>query len=69
LYLGPAGQRCASPALEGGFCARHQPGAPVAEGAFGRPSRLMAAVLAILGMLWPLLSVVIREILRWIHSH
>src|SRR5271155_4700638 len=26
LYFGPQGQRCARPALEGGFCAQHGPG-------------------------------------------
>src|ERR1700734_2250543 len=27
LYLGPQGQRCDRAATEGGFCAKHQPGA------------------------------------------
>ncbi len=67
LYLGPSGQRCAKPALEGGFCAVHSPG----SGAAIAPNRkrVLAAVAAIIGILWPYVDDVVREIIRWMHSH
>ena len=67
LYLGPGGERCARPALPGGFCARHQPGGMLQP---GKPrAKLVAAVLGILGLLWPLLGDIVREVIRWIHTH
>ena len=67
LYLGPSGQRCAKPAIEGGFCAVHSP----ASGAAITPNRkrVLAAVAAIIGILWPYVDDVVREIIRWMHSH
>jgi hypothetical protein len=67
LYLGPSGQRCAKPALEGGFCAVHSHGSEAA----GPPNRkrVLAAVAAITGILWPYVDDVVREIIRWMHSH
>ncbi len=67
LYLGPGGERCGRPALKGGFCARHQPGG-VLQAAKPR-AKLVAAVLGILGLLWPLLGDIVREVIRWIHTH
>jgi hypothetical protein len=67
LYLGPSGQRCAKPALEGGFCAVHSPGSGVAITPNRR--RVLAAVAAIIGILWPYVDDVVREIIRWMHSH
>ena len=67
LYLGPSGQRCAKPALEGGFCAVHSPG----SGGAITPNRrrVLAAVAAIIGILWPYVDDLVREIIRWMHSH
>jgi hypothetical protein len=63
LDLGPAGQRCARPAQEGGFCAVHQP-----EGsAAGRPAvsaRRAGVIAAILALLWPILADIVRELIR-----
>ena len=68
LYLGPSGQRCDRRALEGGYCARHRPGATSLPKA--KPSRrTLAAIAAIAGVLWPLITDIVREILRWFHSH
>jgi len=67
LYLGPSGQRCARPALEGGFCAIHSPGSAAAITPNRR--RVLAAVAAIIGILWPYVDDVVREIIRWMHSH
>jgi hypothetical protein len=64
LYLGPEGQRCGERAFDGGFCAKHQPGAasPIAGG-----SKVVAASIGILGLLWPYLADLFREIIRLIH--
>jgi hypothetical protein len=68
LYLGPAGQRCNRDALDDEFCSVHQPGATAATiGAL--PKRTLAAIIAIAGILWPYISDLIRELVRWIHSH
>ena len=52
LYFGPAGERCSRPAIDGGFCARHQPlraavsllgaGRAPRSGNPGRPRRSLA---------------------------
>jgi hypothetical protein len=70
LYLGPRGQRCGNPAISGGFCARHEPselgGAKIASRGV---SRVVAAGIGILAAMWPILADLLREVLRWIHSH
>jgi hypothetical protein len=65
LYLGPSGQRCDEKAFEGGFCAKHQPGAapPITAA-----SKVVAASAGIIGLLWPYLADLVREIIRLIHS-
>lgn len=67
LYLGPKGQRCGNPAVAGGFCARHQPDAP--QAATRGVSRVVAAGIGIMAAMWPVLADLLREVLRWIHSH
>jgi hypothetical protein len=70
LYLGPRGQRCGNPAVSRGFCPRHEPselgGAKVASRGV---SRVVAAGIGILAAMWPILADLLREVLRWIHSH
>jgi hypothetical protein len=66
LYLGPEGQRCNRPALEGGFCSRHDPNAVKSK--ISVPSRVAAASLGILGVLWPYVADLVKEIIRWMHS-
>ena len=65
LYLGPAGQRCDQRAFEAGYCAKHQPGAapPIVAG-----SKVVAASFGIIGLLWPYLADLVREIIRLVHS-
>jgi hypothetical protein len=65
LYLGPAGQRCDERAFETGYCARHQTGAapPIVAG-----SKVVAASVGIIGLLWPYLADLVREIIRLINS-
>ena len=63
LYLGPAGQRCERRALEGGFCARHQPGGGVRLSAT-QLTRRTVGIVGVLAVLWPLLADLIREIIR-----
>jgi hypothetical protein len=70
LYLGPRGQRCGTPAVCGGFCARHQPGEPGGPKVAARGvSRVVAAGIGILAAMWPVIADVLREVLRWIHAH
>jgi len=67
LYFGPAGQRCDRPADPSGFCREHVgniEGKPSA-----RPGRVIAAIMAILALLWPVLGDVVQFILRWIRQH
>lgn len=54
LYLGPRGQRCMRPALEGGFCARHSPEAIRRE--IWIWSRRLAAILLTVALLWPIIA-------------
>ncbi len=68
LYLGPRGQRCGRRAVTGGFCAIHQPGA-ISLPKVGVSKKTLAAIAAIAGGLWPLIADLMREIMRWIHSH
>jgi hypothetical protein len=63
LYFGPAGQRCNRRAVEGGFCARHQPGGSQVL-SLPQISRRAVAVIGLLAVLWPVLADLIREILR-----
>jgi hypothetical protein len=67
LYLGPSGQRCGRRAVAGGFCQTHRPDRP--QSAATNPGRFWAAAAAIIGLLWPYLEFVVREIIRWAHSH
>jgi hypothetical protein len=72
FYLGRAGERCNRPAVAGGFCSRHQPGGlPKSATANlpAKPSRILAAILAFLGILWPLVSPLVHAMVRWIHRH
>ena len=63
LYLGPSGQRCGRRALEGGFCALHQPGAKRLPS--GKPSgKRIAAVIGALVALLPWLVDLVRELIR-----
>lgn len=66
LYFGPSGQRCDRPALEGGFCSKHDPN--VVAHKVSVPARVAAASLGILGVLWPYVADLAREIIRWIHA-
>jgi hypothetical protein len=68
LYLGPRGQRCDRRATKAGFCAIHQPDAPI--GGIAKPSKKLAASLfAIVAVIWPYLADIVKEVIRWIHAH
>lgn len=69
LYFGPAGQRCSRRALPGGFCAAHRPGAKAVSQPSSKPTKIIAAIIGMVGVLWPYLVDAIREIARWLHSH
>ncbi len=67
LYFGPGGERCARPALAGGYCARHH-----TDPAFRLPgrsyTRVLTAMVAIILIVWPYVSDLVREVLRWLGS-
>lgn len=65
LYLGPQGQRCNRPALEGGFCARHAPGA-VDLGPWIW-FRRFAALLLTAAILWPIIAAFLNSLSHWRH--
>ena len=65
LYLGPSGQRCNRRAVEGGFCARHQPGADRLQGlSIPQITRRSVALIGLLAVLWPVLADIVRELIR-----
>jgi hypothetical protein len=65
LHLGPRGQRCTRPALEGGFCARHSPEAIRKE--IWIWSRRLAAILVTAALLWPIIASFLEELSHWRH--
>jgi hypothetical protein len=69
LYFGPQGQRCARPALEGGFCAQHVPGTTKKPGGHRGLPQIVGAGIGILAAMWPIIFDVVRSIIRWLHSH
>src|SRR5271155_1725717 len=68
LYLGPNGQRCDRRALSGGYCASHRPGA-ISLPKVPLSKKPPAAIAAGAGVLWPSLADLVREVVRWTHSH
>ena len=67
LYLGPRGERCSRPALEGGYCARHG-GNPAAGSPARSYTRVLAATLALIMLVWPYVSDLVRDLFRWLAS-
>jgi hypothetical protein len=68
LYLGPSGQRCQRRAVEGGYCASHRPGAiGVPKVEFSK--KMLAAIIGVAAIVWPYIADIVREIVRWMHSH
>jgi hypothetical protein len=63
LYLGPAGQRCDRRAAKDGFCAHHQPGAPVLASPIFTPKKVAAFLMA-LAILWPELARLLGALAR-----
>jgi hypothetical protein len=68
LYLGPNGQRCDRRALAGGYCASHRPGA-IGLPKIALSKRTLAVIAAVVGILWPYIADLAREIIRWMHSY
>jgi hypothetical protein len=67
LYLGPLGERCARRAVEGGFCAWHQPGARRPASSAPNVKRIAAVIGALVALL-PWLTDLIREVIRLLHA-
>jgi hypothetical protein len=79
LYLGPRGQRCGKAALANGFCASHKTSlvaqvaaASTQDQAEPNPAkdrtRAFAAILGLIGVLWPVISEVARAIISFLHQ-
>lgn len=66
LYFGPGGERCCRPALDNGFCTRHQPSrSPTRLPDESRArTKKAAATVGILAALWPLIEELLRQIFR-----
>src|SRR5215469_5673372 len=67
LYFGLAGERCDRPAAESGFCREHSGNREEADPR--KPGRILAAVMAILALLWPVIGDVVQFIMRWLSRH
>jgi hypothetical protein len=65
LYLGPRGERCSHPAVEGGYCTKHS-GAPAAGSPVRSYTRVLAATLALIVVIWPYVSDLVRDLFRWL---
>src|SRR5215469_11292978 len=67
LYLGPAGQRCRKPAIAGGYCPRHHVDPELK--AEGRDyTRVVVATVALVIIIWPYVSDLVRDLIRWLSS-
>lgn len=66
LYFGPGGERCNRPALESGFCLEHA--GNMEDKTSTKPKKVIAAIMAILALLWPVLGDVVKFIMRWIRQ-
>ena|SRR5690348_9178169 len=66
LYLGPGGERCSRSALAGGYCAQH--GDPTFRVLGRNYARVLAATIALVLIVWPYVSDLVRELLRWLAS-
>ncbi|HEY6466161.1 MAG TPA: hypothetical protein VIY69_09235 [Candidatus Acidoferrales bacterium] len=67
LYFGPKGERCSRPALEGGYCAAHQANGAASLSARSY-SRVLAATIALILIVWPYISDLVRDLLHWLAS-
>ena len=67
LYFGPAGERCHRLAGESGFCREHSGNREEADPR--KPGKILAAVIGILALLWPVIGDVVQFILRWLGGH
>jgi hypothetical protein len=67
LYLGPGGQRCARPAVEGGHCRKHHVDPSLRESARSY-ARVIAATVALVIIVWPYISELLRDLIRWLSS-
>ena len=67
LYFGPKGERCSRPALEGCYCASHQANGAASISARSY-SRVLAATIALILIVWPYISDLVRDFLHWLAS-
>jgi hypothetical protein len=65
LYLGPAGERCSRPALEGGYCAKHHSD-PDLRGPGRSYTRVLVATAALVIIIWPYIADLVRDVMSWL---
>jgi hypothetical protein len=65
LYLGPTGQRCAKPAVEGGYCPKHH-GDPDLRSDSRNYTRVLVATVALAIIIWPYVADLVRDLIRWL---
>ena len=65
LYLGPAGERCAKAAVEGGYCTKHHP-VPARQAPGRSYTRVVVATIALVVIVWPYVIEAVRELSRWL---
>jgi hypothetical protein len=66
LYLGPAGERCARAALQGGYCARHHIDPEMRSDDRRNYTRVIVASIALVIVIWPYISDLLRDLVRWL---
>jgi hypothetical protein len=67
LYFGPSGERCYRPALNNGFCARHQdnPSPTALRDEARARTKKAAAAAGIIAVIWPLIEELLRQLFRF----
>lgn len=65
LYFGPRGERCSRSALEGGYCAAHHQNGSATLSTRSY-SRVLAATTALILIIWPYISDLVRDLLHWL---
>lgn len=65
LYLGAAGERCSRMALQGSYCAQHHTD-PELRSEGRNYARVIVASIALIIVVWPYVSDLARELVRWL---
>jgi hypothetical protein len=65
LHFGARGERCARPAVADGYCSKHHPDPGLRTP--GRSyTRVLVATVALVMILWPYITELVRDLVRWL---